>query len=105
MRQQATVGAFFMTSSLEKDSPCKVNLLLNILGKRPDGFHELETVMHPVGFCDRLVFSRTHDGIRLTCSDPSLPTDSKNLVYRAAGSFLQAGGLKEGVRIHLEKRI
>src|SRR5579863_5081244 len=105
MRQQATVGAFFMTSSLEKDSPCKVNLLLNILGKRPDGFHELETVMHPVRFCDQLIFSRSGEGLQLTCSDPTLPTGAKNLVHRAAESFLQACGLKEGVRIHLEKRI
>ena len=94
-----------MTSSLEKDSPCKVNLLLNILGKRPDGFHELETVMHPVQFCDHLAFSRSQRGIQLTCSDPALPTDSRNLAYRAAELFLQAGGLSDGVRIHLEKRI
>ena len=43
-----------MPMSLEKKSPCKVNLLLNILGKRADGFHELETVMQPVNLCDEL---------------------------------------------------
>jgi len=43
---------------LKKQSPCKVNLLLNILGKRPDGFHELETVLQPVNFCDELTFER-----------------------------------------------
>ena len=47
---------------LEKSSPCKVNLLLNILGKRPDGFHELETVMHPVNLCDDLTFARVGAG-------------------------------------------
>jgi len=93
-----------MPGSLEKDSPCKVNLLLNILGKRPDGFHELETVMHPVRVCDHLVFSRGGSGIQLSCSDPALPTDSRNLVNRAAAAFLQAAGMTEGVRIHLEKR-
>src|SRR2546425_592884 len=66
------------------ESPCKVNLLLNILGKRPDSFHELETVMHPVRVFDRLSFARAGNGVQLTCSDPSLPTDSRNLVYRAA---------------------
>src|SRR5512137_1804266 len=91
--------------TLEKLSPCKVNLLLNILGKRPDGFHELETVMHPVALCDRLVFERGGQGIQLTCSDPALPTDSGNLVHRAAAQFLQAAGIGEGVCIHLEKRI
>jgi 4-diphosphocytidyl-2-C-methyl-D-erythritol kinase len=90
---------------LEKQSPCKVNLLLNILGKRADGFHELETVMHPVAVFDRLTFERTASGVDLTCSDPALPTDSRNLVHRAATTFLTAAKIKEGVRLHLEKRI
>jgi 4-diphosphocytidyl-2-C-methyl-D-erythritol kinase len=94
-----------MPRSLEKSSPCKVNLLLNILGRRPDGFHELETVMHPVGICDRLDFSRSAGGVELTCSDPALPADGKNLAHRAATVFLQAAGIQEGVRIHLEKKI
>jgi len=94
-----------MPDSLEKNSPCKVNLLLNILGKRPDGFHELETVMQPVNLYDRLQFMREGDDIQLTCSDASLPTDSGNLVYRAATAFLQRTSLETGVRIHLEKRI
>jgi len=91
--------------TLEKQSPCKVNLLLNILGKRPDGFHELETVMHPVDVFDRLTFARGSQGVQLTCSEPSLPTDSRNLVHRAATSFLQAAKINDGVRLHLEKRI
>ncbi len=94
-----------MSAILERDSPCKVNLLLNILGKRPDGYHDLETVMHPVNYCDRLAFSRTGSGLQLTCNEPQLPVDSSNLVYRAATSFLQSAKISEGVRIHLEKRI
>ena len=91
--------------TLEKKSPCKVNLILNILGKRPDGFHELETVMHPVNLCDDLKFERAGQGIQLTCSDSSLPVDSKNLVYRAAAAFQEKSGIKDGLRIHLEKKI
>jgi len=91
--------------TLEKLSPCKVNLLLNILGKRTDGFHELETVMHPVNLCDVLRFGRGGHGVQLTCSHPSLPADSGNLVHRAAGTFLKASGISEGVRIDLEKHI
>src|SRR6185295_7704077 len=86
-------------------SPCKVNLILNILGKRPDGFHELETVMHPVNICDHLRLTRRGKGIQLTCSDPALPVDSSNLVHRAATIFLQTAGINEGVHIHLEKKI
>jgi 4-diphosphocytidyl-2-C-methyl-D-erythritol kinase len=93
--------------TIERDSPCKVNLVLNILGKRPDGFHELETVMHPIAFHDHLTFKRDRSasGIRLICSDPSLPNDKTNLVYRAAEAFLQATGIKDSIAIHLEKRI
>ena len=92
-------------ATLEKDSPCKVNLLLNILGKRPDGFHELETVFHPVKLCDRLSFSVGGVGIQLTCSDPALPVDATNLVHRAASAFLAAAKIGNGVRVHLTKHI
>ena len=91
--------------TLTKSSSCKVNLLLNILGKRPDGFHELETVMQPVALCDELSFTTTPGGIELTCSDPALPTDASNLVHRAARAFLEKSGVTQGVRMHLEKLI
>ena len=91
--------------TLEKRSACKVNLLLNILGRRPDGFHELETLMHPVRLYDHLTFSRAAGDLQLTCSEPNLPTDSGNLVYRAAALFLKSAGINDGVRLHLEKRI
>ena len=91
--------------SLEKLSPCKVNLLLNILGRRADGFHELETVLHPIRVFDRLTFARAGQGIQLSCSAPGLPTDARNLVYRAAAAFLETAKVKEGVRVELEKNI
>jgi len=91
--------------TIEKKSPCKVNLLLNILGKRADGFHELETVMHPVSLFDRLTLSRAGRVVELTCSNPALPADASNLVHRAATAFLQAAKISDGVRIHLEKNI
>ena len=90
---------------LEKPSPCKVNLLLNILGQRADGFHELETVMQPVNFCDELFFERSGHGVRLSCSDTTLPADTRNLVFRAAANFLAAAKISDGVKIHLEKKI
>ena len=90
---------------LEKKSPCKVNLILNILGKRADGFHELETVMQPVNICDEMSFERGGAGVRLSCSHPELPVDAKNLVHRAATAFLAAANINEGVRIHLQKNL
>lgn len=92
-------------ASLELNSPCKVNWVLNILGKRPDGFHELETLMIPVPLCDALRFEQVPGAIQLSCSDARLPVDSSNLVWKAAAAFLRAVGGDGGIRIHLEKRI
>jgi len=91
--------------TLEKLSPGKVNLLLNILGQRADGFHELESVMHAIALYDRLSFTRTGQGLQLTCDEARLPTDSRNLVRHAAELFFQAARISEGVRLHVEKRI
>lgn len=91
--------------AIERSSPCKVNLLLNILGRRPDGFHELETVFQPAPVFDLLRFERGGAEVQLTCSDPALPLDSSNLVHRAARALLAAAAVRDGVRIHLEKRI
>ncbi len=90
---------------IEKISCCKVNLLLNILGRRTDGFHELETVMHPVNLADHLRFQQIEAGIELACNSQHLRTDSSNLVYRAAELFLKAAGISKGARIHLKKNI
>ena len=88
-----------------KKSPCKVNLLLNILGRRADGFHELETVFQPVALCDELTFEPAPNGLSLSCNDKSLPADSHNLVFRAAEKFFAAAKISGGVKIHLEKKI
>ena len=90
---------------LEKLSLCKVNLLLNILGRRADGFHELETVLYPVRVFDELILERKGQGIELSCGTPGLPTDARNLVHRAAAAFLEAAKVREGVRLELRKRI
>ncbi len=91
--------------TLTKPSHCKVNLLLNILGKRADGFHALETVMHPVNVCDELTFTHATSGLSLTCSDATLPVDAGNLVHRAATQFFQKANIPGGVKIHLEKKL
>ena len=91
--------------TFDKKSPCKINLLLNVLSRRPDGFHELETVLHPVRLFDEIHCARGGKGIQLTCDEPTLPVDAKNLVHRAAGAFLRAANISGGVRLHLHKRI
>jgi len=95
----------FLLMTLARQSPCKINLLLNILGRRPDGFHELETLIQPVALWDELTFRRAGSGLRLSCSHPALPVDAGNLVHRAATAFLTTAGIHEGVSLHLEKRV
>lgn len=94
---------------LTRTSPCKVNFVLNILGRRADGFHELETLFFPAPLTDLLEVESAASGIELSCSHPGLPTDASNLVHRAATSFFaaahQKAGLQGGARLRLEKRL
>lgn len=84
----------------------KINLGLKIKGKRPDGFHELETVFKLVDLHDDVTLERIDGtGIHMSCSDASLPCDGTNLCYRAAEKMQDLAGRKFGMRIHLEKRI
>ncbi|MCX8109362.1 MAG: 4-(cytidine 5'-diphospho)-2-C-methyl-D-erythritol kinase [Verrucomicrobiae bacterium] len=86
-------------------APCKINLVLNILGRRPDGYHELETVMYPVPLFDELDLEPANNGVELSCSDPVLPRGASNLVVRAAEAFFEHSNVKGGVRIRLVKKI
>ena len=85
-------------------SPAKVNLYLRIVSKRPDGYHELETVMVPLDFGDHIVFEPRATGITLVCDNPDLPVDDTNLALRAAKLFAQTFGVTKGVAITLQKR-
>jgi 4-diphosphocytidyl-2-C-methyl-D-erythritol kinase len=88
-------------------APAKINLHLEVLGLRPDGFHELAMVMQTLDLADQLSIRPTADGaISLTCDRDDLPTDGSNLVVKA-GELLRARvGLPElGASIHLRKRI
>jgi len=82
----------------------KVNLVLEVLGKRPDGYHELSTVMQAVDLFDRLTVEAAAT-ITLETSEPALPTDDRNLVVRAARLLQEAAGIEAGARIVLDKRI
>lgn len=81
----------------------KVNLVLEILGKREDGYHELATVMQAVDLSDRLVLEES-DSLELRTTD-SIPTDRSNLAVRAAVALGRAAGVERGARITLDKRI
>lgn len=88
-------------------APAKINLVLRVLDRRADGFHNLWSLMQTVGLEDEVAIrlNRDHVGIRLQCDEPSLSTDQTNLVYRAAEVVLRRSGRKIGVDIVLVKRI
>jgi 4-diphosphocytidyl-2-C-methyl-D-erythritol kinase len=86
-------------------APAKINLYLHILGRRADGFHELETLMVPISLGDTLELGLLPAGIEFTCSDPALSDAQDNLATRAARLFLEEFKLETGVRIHLEKKV
>ncbi len=86
-------------------APAKINLFLEVLGKRPDGYHELETVMQQIDLADTLTLEETDDGIELTCTGQDIPCDETNLVWKAARIFQRQVAVDTGVRVHLTKRI
>jgi 4-diphosphocytidyl-2-C-methyl-D-erythritol kinase len=85
-------------------SPAKVNLFFKILGKRSDGYHEVATLMQTVALYDELSFEQAERDA-LTCSDPKIPTDERNLILKAADLFRKKSGLPLFVSVHLKKQI
>ena len=93
-------------AALRCQSPAKINLTLRVLGKRADGFHEIESLVARVTLCDAVyVEPRSDEQIVVECSEPTIPTDSRNLAYRAADALRQAAGISRGATIRLKKRI
>ena len=96
-----------MTTALTLKSPGKINFGLDIICKRPDGFHELESIMVPLDACDEMVFEPRDaaHGITMECDAPGLPTDSGNLVVRAAELLRTHARVTAGAHIILRKRL
>jgi len=95
-----------ISKKIEVFAPAKINLYLDIVKRRPDGFHELETLMAPISVGDTVTVELIPEpGIVLTCDRPDLAVDPTNLAYRAAALFIEKYGVKEGVKIHLAKRV
>jgi 4-diphosphocytidyl-2-C-methyl-D-erythritol kinase len=88
-------------------APAKINLSLKILGRRNDGFHELETLIAPISLYDeiRLDKGRPGKGIEFRCNDPSVPQDDDNLVVRAAKAFFETTKIEPAISIELKKKI
>lgn len=98
-----------MKKALVLQAPAKVNLYLKVLNKRPDGYHNLSSLMQMVGLYDRLTFEEAPEGIHLHVEQAVLPSDRSNLVFRAAERLQreaqEAGHSPKGVIITLAKNI
>ena len=88
-------------------APAKVNLILRVLDRRPDGYHNLWSIMQTVGLEDEISIriAPHRSDIQLSCDDAALSSDQSNLVYRAAAAVLERSGKSIGLDIHLTKRI
>lgn len=92
--------------SVVRTAPAKINLGLDVVGTRADGYHLLETVFQAVSIADTVTVSLAEQpGIALTCDHPAVPCTPKNIAWKAAQRFLEAAKITAGVQIHIAKRI
>lgn len=102
---QCTLGGYLMNTIIKR-AYGKLNLSLDIVGKREDGYHLVCMVMQTVDLCDELTIQKTDKpGIQLTTDRPDLPTNEDNLIYKAAKLLFDEFQIKGGVSIHLKKQI
>ncbi|MDI3534011.1 MAG: 4-diphosphocytidyl-2-C-methyl-D-erythritol kinase [Thermosediminibacterales bacterium] len=83
----------------------KINLSLDVLDRRNDGYHDIETVMQSLELHDTIVLKEKGKGIELRCSDPEIPTDESNLAFKAAKSIMDLFEIKQGISIEIQKNI
>ena len=84
----------------------KINLSLDVLGRRDDGYHEVKMIMHTVGLYDSIYIRREREkGIRMKCNLSSLPTNEENLMVRAAKAIMDEFSIEEGLSLRLMKRL
>lgn len=86
-------------------SYAKVNLTLDVLGKLPNGYHEVKMVMQPLNLFDLITVKKAPAGIIIKTNIPHLPCDNKNIAYKAAELFFSETGIKGGVSINIKKNI
>jgi len=91
--------------SLTVSSPAKINLFLKVVGRRTDGYHDLQTLMCRVNLCDNVILSFNRTSITACCNHPDVPDGKENLAHKAAALFFETLSIKGGVDIYIEKKI
>ena len=94
-----------MTERLELKAYGKINLGLDVVRKREDGYHEVRMIMQTVDLYDRITMERMESGIRVTANLPYVPDGEGNLAYRAAKLLMEEFGITEGISIEIKKMI
>lgn len=94
-----------MLKELHLNAYAKINLALNVLGPRDDGFHDVETVLHTIDLHDAVTLREREDGIDVRTDWPAVPADARNLVVRAAQVLRDTFGVQRGVEIEIRKGI
>jgi len=90
---------------LRLNAYAKINLTLDVLGDREDGYHDIETVMHTIELHDSIVLRENESGITIRCASPDVPADTQNIVYRAAQFLKETFRIPKGVEVELTKCI
>ena len=83
----------------------KINLGLDVLYKREDGYHEINTIMQQIDLCDTLTIREKEEGIIIKSNNKDLPLDSSNLIYKAWEKLQEKTGIKKGIEVTVDKRI
>ena len=91
--------------STELKARAKINLSLDVLGRRPDGYHDVKMVMQTIELHDRIFIEVIEKGIEIECSAPWVPNDKRNIAYKAAEQLIERFGIKKGVKIRIDKNI
>lgn len=94
-----------MMQTIELPSPAKINLFLDVIGKRNDGYHDIITVFEKIDLCDRIQLIESKKDIKISSDLDELATDESNLVYRACSLLKERYRVSKGVKIHIEKKI
>lgn len=92
---------------IKVNAPAKVNLAVDVMGRRPDGYHSVSLVLQAISIYDTVTISSNEsEEITITCNDGNVPCDKRNIAYKAAERFFHSTGIKNtGVNIHIEKVI
>jgi 4-diphosphocytidyl-2-C-methyl-D-erythritol kinase len=92
-------------STITLRSPAKINLCLSVLGRRPDGYHDVEMLMQMVGLYDEVTVSTGEQGVSVTCDSHAVPSGEQNIAWKAATEMLRISGKGVGLSIEIKKNI